>query len=345
MIAAERRGRNCRRGCGQQKLPWAKVLFGVSRPDFRLLEFKPWERRALSCLLLLIMAAVGAWSYFRYQPLAQRGAEDFELYQWWLEEERLRDSLHLAAFRSFDPNLCSDTFLQATGMPEKARRMFLNYRAKGGQFYATKDLAKLYAMDSLWLSRALPYARFPSRPTKQPYQRRSWKSWQEKHDSSAAPGLRLTISLDLNRASAEELERVPGIGPFRAQEILRLRKAYGGFHRLKQLAQLYKVDSTDLAAWRDQLYCGPDRRFWDLNAVVFDSLVKLPGFDRRTARSLIAFRDNIRPFLSVDELRLLELVDEGLFAKIAPYFYVVGKNGTDSAKFNLKAEDEYSSRP
>lgn len=303
------------------------------RPDFRDLHFKPWERRALSALLTLLMVAVGSWAYYRYQPLTPKTAEDFEIYQWWLAEERLRDSLHLQAFRGFDPNLCDSAFLSATGMPLPALKMFLNYRRKGGQFYGPADLKKLYAMDSLWLSRALSFARFPEPPSHS----NEWRDWSnapppwQQRDTNMTETLRLVIPVDINSAGAQELATVPGIGDFRAQEIMALRKQYGGFHHLRQLEQLYKVDSSDLKKWQAHLYCGPARRHWDINRVPLDSLITFPGVDRRQAQAIHAFRSKIRPFLSVDELRLLELVDEGLFAKIAPYLYVDGKNGADSA--------------
>jgi competence protein ComEA len=41
--------------------------------------------------------------------------------------------------------------------------------------------------------------------------------------------------LDLNRASGEELQRLPGVGPVMAERILTLRKDLGRFGGLEEL--------------------------------------------------------------------------------------------------------------
>ncbi|SDC68785.1 competence protein ComEA [Paenibacillus sp. UNCCL117] len=44
--------------------------------------------------------------------------------------------------------------------------------------------------------------------------------------------------LDLNRATAEQLDALPGIGPSRAQAIIELRKKLGGFRSVTQLKEV-----------------------------------------------------------------------------------------------------------
>jgi competence protein ComEA len=49
------------------------------------------------------------------------------------------------------------------------------------------------------------------------------------------PAGELRLRLDLNAASAEELDLIPGVGPGRAARIVEVRKARGGFRRLAEL--------------------------------------------------------------------------------------------------------------
>ncbi len=42
-------------------------------------------------------------------------------------------------------------------------------------------------------------------------------------------------SVDVNRASADELQRLPGIGPMTAARIVEYRAAHGGFRRPEEL--------------------------------------------------------------------------------------------------------------
>jgi competence protein ComEA len=53
--------------------------------------------------------------------------------------------------------------------------------------------------------------------------------------SSGGAGPSATAPLDLNSASLEQLDALPGIGPATAQKILDYRQAHGAFHSLEEL--------------------------------------------------------------------------------------------------------------
>ena len=55
------------------------------------------------------------------------------------------------------------------------------------------------------------------------------------HDVSRRPA---DIALDLNRASAEDFKRLPGIGPVLAGRIIQYRSSQGMFHDIEQLREV-----------------------------------------------------------------------------------------------------------
>ena len=55
------------------------------------------------------------------------------------------------------------------------------------------------------------------------------------HDLSRRPA---DIALDLNRASAQDFERLPGIGPVLAGRIIQYRASQGMFHDIEQLREV-----------------------------------------------------------------------------------------------------------
>ncbi len=65
--------------------------------------------------------------------------------------------------------------------------------------------------------------------------------------------------IDLNRASAAELERVPGIGPATAKAILEFRQKSGPFHSVDDLLSVRGIGPKKLARMRPYLTVGPVR--------------------------------------------------------------------------------------
>ncbi len=72
--------------------------------------------------------------------------------------------------------------------------------------------------------------------------------------ASAAPeedaGSQLTGVVNLNTATAEELQLLPGIGAARAQAVIALRKQRGGFKSVEELKDVKGIGDTALERLR-----------------------------------------------------------------------------------------------
>ena len=68
--------------------------------------------------------------------------------------------------------------------------------------------------------------------------------------TSAAGGLRI----DINRAGATELEKLPRIGPKTAERILAFRDAYGAFRTVNDLQQVKGIGPKTLELLRPHVY-------------------------------------------------------------------------------------------
>jgi len=71
---------------------------------------------------------------------------------------------------------------------------------------------------------------------------------QETGAGKSAP--RAAAPVDLNRAAAEELAQVPGIGPVLAQRIVDWREENGPFRRIEDLLKVKGIGETSLAKLR-----------------------------------------------------------------------------------------------
>ena len=62
--------------------------------------------------------------------------------------------------------------------------------------------------------------------------------------------LTLGLALDLNTATAEDLEALPGVGPVLAQRIVAHRVAHGNFRNIAELLEVSGIGAKKLEALR-----------------------------------------------------------------------------------------------
>src|SRR5215218_1807177 len=71
--------------------------------------------------------------------------------------------------------------------------------------------------------------------------------------SAPAPGAAPAAPVDLNTATAEQLDTLDGIGPGMAGTILAYRKEHGGFGSVEELGQVPGIGEKRLAALREKV--------------------------------------------------------------------------------------------
>lgn len=93
----------------------------------------------------------------------------------------------------------------------------------------------------------------------QPFPSSSSLSLVEEHTSSLSlleekQNTFQSIKYDLNQASMEELEKIPGIGPALAKRILDWRKAHGPFEKPEDLLQVKGIGAKTLEKIQPFIY-------------------------------------------------------------------------------------------
>ena len=78
---------------------------------------------------------------------------------------------------------------------------------------------------------------------------------QEAPVTRALPGMEANDKIDINAATAEDLQSVSGIGPVTAQSILTLREERNGFCFLEELLDVPGVGAKRLEALRERFFC------------------------------------------------------------------------------------------
>lgn len=135
--------------------------------------------------------------------------------------------------------------------------------------------------------------------------------------------------IDADRATATELERLPGVGPGLARRIVADRKERGPFGALEGLDRVPGVGKALLArigasvsfsaqrsnSGREAVRPLHDRL--DLNTASASELDGLPGIGPAKARAIVAYREAHGPFASMQSLSAVPGIGPSLMAKIA----------------------------
>lgn len=137
------------------------------------------------------------------------------------------------AFKNFlfDPNELDAAGWKKLGIRDKTIQTILHYRAKGGRFRNPEDLRKIWGLLPAEADRLIPYCTIPEKvnPPK------NYPMIVKKP---------LSQPIFINRASAAELETLPGISKSLAGRMIKFRDKLGGFQNLDQVRRTYGLSDS-----------------------------------------------------------------------------------------------------
>jgi competence protein ComEA len=132
--------------------------------------------------------------------------------------------------------------------------------------------------------------------------------------------------IDIDRASAEELARLPGVGPVLARRIVADRQSRGAFGSIGGLDRVPGIGPAALARLQPHLlFTGlradtppsDEAGQIDLNRARVNELDALPGIGGVKARAIVAFRDSAGPFRDWTELDRVPGISRALAQRLA----------------------------
>lgn len=303
---------------------------------------KKSDRRALLLLLAIILSVWTGILLDRYllQPSAPASAsldlKSMDTLSAPVETIRedapvsapVADALPVETF-PFDPNTADSITLCRLGLPSWMARSIGRYRAKGGRYHRPEDFKRVPGMTPELYERLLPVIRIG----------RAFQYYSDLEPSGSAPAnaagahrhdsaqtepsrypqqekFREMVSLDLNSVDTTELKKVPGIGSYRARQLVRYRERLGGFTTVEQLAEIEGFPS-ELAVW----FCveTPIRQRLNVNSATFTQLARHPYIGAQRARAITDYRRAHGTIRDLSDLRLLDGFGDDDLQRLQPY--------------------------
>ncbi|MBK8684418.1 MAG: helix-hairpin-helix domain-containing protein [Bacteroidetes bacterium] len=267
-----------------------------------------WMRRAYAILLLAISLVLllrfllpvwantkSALSFNDCQVLLnQMKADSFE---------HARSSGQISVLKPFvfNPNTLDSAGFVGMGMRHKLIATLMNYRRKGGHFYRAASFEKLYGL--------------------RPEEYEQLKDFVQIPDETPAYKKPEPQMVELNTADTTELIALPMIGAYTARQIVQYKKQLGGFVRPDQLLEIKSIKPEQFDQFKKWIRINPRLvRKINLNEATFQEMNAHPYLKGALADAICALRKTKQYQLNnLNELKEIELMNEEIFRKIAPY--------------------------
>ena len=184
---------------------------------------------------------------------------------------------------SFNPNTVSVEDLVRLGFSPRQAESIDKYRRSGGRFRRPSDFAKSYVVADSVFARLEPYIDIPL--------------------------------LDINAADSADFDALPGIGPYFAARMVRMRGELRGYSYAEQLMDIYNFGEDRFNALKDLIKVGPPEPYpiWTLPE---DSLALHPYIGRYGAHGVVLYRQNTLP-AERNVLDLTTVLRPGMAEKLA----------------------------
>jgi len=209
--------------------------------------------------------------------------------------------------RKTNPNLLSKEDWMDLGLSEKQATSLLRFAERG--LKSNEDLKKIYVLPEKLYNLIADSLFYPE--MKNEYKKNSFPEKDAKTEF---------IPIELNKASQNDLETIPGIGPFFAKNIIKRRNELGGFSNKKQLLEIWKFDQEKYNEINEFVFI--DKTIIHkikLNLATIDELKNHPYISYKVANSIVKMREMRNGYQSVDEIQESKLINQELYLKLLPY--------------------------
>ena len=266
--------------------------------------FSKQKRSGIFLLVILIILAQYIYFFLDFSSNEITNVNEDELRLYKSEVDSLRKiALDLKALKifPFNPNYITDYKGYSLGMSNEEIDRLHQFRATNKWVNSAKDFKNVTKVSDSLLAEISPYFKFPDWVTNPKPKKNNFYS------SSSKPKI-VTQKIDLNVATALQLQKVYGIGEGFSKRIIDYRYKYQGFVSTDELSEIWGLTPEVIGRIKAQFVVKTPRKIktYNLNTATRDQLVTIPHIDYEIANSIIEERILRDGFKNIEDLTKVE---------------------------------------
>ena len=203
---------------------------------------------------------------------------------------------------NFNPNELDSIGFIRLGLRSKLTHTILNYRNKGGHFYNRAGFKKMYGLHEDEYKQLEEYISIPAS-----------NQFQYKPKE--------VVSIELNSADTMQLNKLRGIGNKLSMNIVKYRTELGGFARVEQLKEVWGISNETYDMIKGNCHVNTKAiKKINLNEATLAEINVHPYLKGEIAKSIVNYRkEHHYKIDNLSQIKEIELINDELFRKIAPY--------------------------
>lgn len=217
--------------------------------------------------------------------------------------------------RSFNPNYISDYKGEQLGMSLEEIDKLLAFRAKNKFINSVKEFQEITNVSDSLLNTIAPYFKFPDWVEK-----KNQSKNKRRATSNYSISKNITIK-DINKATANDLKKIKGIGNTLATRIIKYRSKLKGFSYPSQIHEVWGLqkDIAEKVVKTFLIIEKPVIKKRNVNTVSFKELLKNPYIDYNLCKQILEYRDQVAELQNISELKNIEGFPVELYDRIVLY--------------------------
>ena len=289
-------------------------------------NFSKREQNGMLVLFAILLVLIGANIFVSVHKSNQK--VDFSEFETEIDSFLVYQQTHFddSELFAFDPNTASREDLLRLGLSPKSVNGIMNYRDKGYKFYKPEDITRVRTLKPEEFEVIKDYIVIEKSSysnNSRPYNR----DYSYSDEVHAEPQL---FDFDPNTVTKNELEQL-GFKPWQAENIVKYRSKGGRFKQPSDIAKIHGVDAgfAEKIMPYIKIESHAQTASYDIlvniNTATASDFQKLKGIGEAYSKRIVAYREKLGGFISVEQLREVYGMTDELYNSISANLEIKGE--------------------